>query len=98
VIKRIVALLVGGFVSISIAVAFIPTITGIVTSGTSGATKVLLDICLWVIPLGVGFLIVLNGIRPFTKKGRARMQRQDDTAVEYGKRMAHRDYRRTGHW
>jgi hypothetical protein len=73
VIKRIVALLVGGFVSISIAVAFIPSVTGIVTSGTSGATKAVLDIALWLIPLGVGFLIVMMGLRSLGgKKRRAR--------------------------
>ena len=66
-LKRIVTLLVGGFVAISMAVAFIPSITGIVTSGLSGATKAVIDVALWLIPLGVGFLIVMMGVRVFSK-------------------------------
>jgi hypothetical protein len=69
-LKRIVTLLVGGFVGISIAVAFIPSITGIVTSGLSGVTKVLVDVCLWLIPLAVGYLIVKMGLTAFSTNKR----------------------------
>jgi hypothetical protein len=69
-LKRIVTLLVGGFVGISIAVAFIPSITGIVTSGLSGVTKVVVDISLWLIPLAVGYLIVKMGLTAFSTNKR----------------------------
>jgi hypothetical protein len=69
VIKRIVKLLVGGFVAISIAVAFVPSITGLVlTDVTNPATLALLTVARWLIPLAVAFVIVLMGIRSLKKR------------------------------
>jgi hypothetical protein len=69
VIKRIVKLLVGGFVAISIAVAFVPSITGLVlTDVTNPATLALLTVARWLIPLAVVFVIVLMGISSLKKR------------------------------
>ena len=70
-IKRIVKLLVGAFVVISIVVAFTPSITGITTStltAGSPAAEILLKICQWLIPLGAALALVLMGIRAFKKR------------------------------
>ena len=68
-IKRIVKLLIGGFVGLSIAVAFIPSITGMnLAAVTNPATLALLTIAQWVLPLAVGFVLVMLGIRSLKKR------------------------------
>jgi hypothetical protein len=67
--KKIVKLLIGSFVAISIAVGFIPSITGLVlTDVTNPVQLALLTIARWLIPLAVGFLIVMVGVRSLKKR------------------------------
>lgn len=74
--KRIVKLLFVGFVVISAIVAFVPSIVGISTAGLTGMTKAAADVALWLIPLGAGFIVVMMGVRAFSKgkggKGRGK--------------------------
>jgi preprotein translocase subunit SecG len=75
--KKITKLLVGGFVAISIAVAFIPSVFGIVlTDVTNPAQLALLTIARWLIPLGIGFVIVMMGLRVFSKGRKTRRSRR----------------------
>jgi preprotein translocase subunit SecG len=75
--KKITKLLVGGFVAISIAVAFIPSVFGIVlTDVTNPAQLALLTIARWLIPLGIGFVIVMMGLRAFSKGRKTRRSRR----------------------
>lgn len=78
-LKKIAVLLVGAYVAIMIVVGFVPSISGIVTTGlTSGSpvAEVLLKIAIWAIPLGAAFIIVLKGLSAFSKRRRARRSRR----------------------
>jgi hypothetical protein len=75
--KKIVKLLIGSFVAISIAVGFIPSITGLVlTDVTNPAQLALLTIARWLIPLAVGTLIIMVGVRQFSKGRKSRRARR----------------------
>ena len=79
-LRKIIYLLVGGFVVISIAVAVIPQITSITVSSNvseiPAVAAVGLNMAKWLIPLGVGFLVVMLGISAFSgrrgRRGRGR--------------------------
>jgi type II secretory pathway component PulF len=79
VLRKIIYLLVGGFVVISIAVAVIPQITTITvsdnTSQIPAVAAVGLNMAKWLIPLGVGFLVVMMGIGAFATRRRRRGRR-----------------------
>jgi preprotein translocase subunit SecG len=74
--RKIVYLLVGGFVILSIAVAVIPQITSITVSDNvsqiPAVAAVGLNMAKWLIPLGVGFLVVMLGIGAFSSRRRGR--------------------------
>lgn len=68
--KKLVMLLIGGFVGISVSVAFIPLITGTsVAAITNPVSLAAITVAQWMIPLAAAVAIVLFGVSRLRKRG-----------------------------
>ena len=69
--KRLVMLLVGAFVGISVAVALVPLVTGIVlTDITNPVALAVATVARWLIPLAAVVALVMLGVRGLRRGSR----------------------------
>lgn len=68
--KKVILLLVTGFVVISAIVAFVPSLVNIGSGETTGMTAAAITVAEWLIPLGVAFLVLMLGITALSPKKR----------------------------